>query len=64
MISSICEAVKHDCDYFRKGVLSWIYFKLPCILARKGVGEGGALSKVGGTSGFVPPPHFWAEQMF
>ena len=39
----------------------------------KGVGEGGwgarasPLSKVGGTSGFVPlpsPPHFWAEQMF
>ena len=36
----------------------------------KGVGEGGAagacapaLSKVGGSSGFVPP-HFWTDQVF
>ena len=39
----------------------------------KGVGEGGQggghvpphfQKWGGGTSGFVPPPHFWAEQMF
>ena len=40
----------------------------------KGVGEGGGAggheppphfkSGGGGTSGFVPPSHFWAEQMF
>ena len=37
---------------------------------RGGGGQGGARAPLptfkrgGGTSGFVPPPHFWAEQMF
>ena len=43
MIASICEVVKHDCEYFRKGVLSWTYYKLPCTLSWLDLSEQGKL---------------------
>ena len=56
-----CPIIKYICKHTLYEVL----------LNSKGVGEGGRGARAptfksgGGTSGFVlPPPHFWAEQMF